>query len=94
MDLKMMAERIRDTHYSGLADLFADCMAFDRALVMDMMQTPLFRPFKAELFTALRDITEWQRGDDRTLATFMQVDSAVSAIIESVRNRAGERVAA
>lgn len=94
MDLKAMAEHIRDTEYTQPGDLFADAMAFDRALVMDMMQTPAYRPFKSELFVALRTITDWQRGNDRTWAAYMQADSTVSQIVESVRSRVTERQAA
>lgn len=94
MDLKAMAVHIRDTQYSNPGDLYADAMAFDRMLVMDMMQTPAYRPFKADLFVALRQITDWQRGSDRTLAAFMQVDTDVSQVIERVRSQVTERRAA
>jgi hypothetical protein len=94
MDLKAMAEQLRDTQYTEPSALMVDAMAFDRALVLDMMQTPAYRPFKGELFTALRTITEWQRGDDRTWAAFMQADSTVSQVIESVRSRVVGKAAA
>lgn len=94
MDLKAMAEHLRDTQYSTPGDLYADAMAFDRMLVMTMMQTPAYKPYKAELFTALRTITEWQRAEDRSLAAFMQADSIVSQAIEHVRSQVAGKVAA
>ena len=98
MDVMKQITKMDSTEYSDRASQYEGIMQMYRALIKGQMADRHYKKHKNSLFAALRAITEWQRGEDRTHDTVQMVfdviaqaqDAMMSDVLETINPRRAE----
>ena len=65
-----------------------ETIAYYRRMALDMLQEPIYRAFRNDLFTAVRAITDWRRLNSDDFHEFYAVYAFVTRILDDVKGRA------